>query len=554
LLRRYLFSNVLSQTDIADELNPESCPPAFTALRIFLIRAIRGYTSMKKKPTAQPAPARHSLSAGRSFTRRLLGEGGFFNLRTLIPLCVGLLVLLVGLSIAAARSAQVKASSRTTTTASNVLPSQIFARARHPGIQANRPNAVPVASLGGVPCGVPLAYISNYGDNTVSVIDTSDNTVVATVPVGSGPFGVAVNPDGTRAYVTNIGDNTVSVIDTSDNTIVAMVSVGTAPRGVAVKPDGTRVYVTNINSDTVSVIDASDNTVVATIPVPSEPRGVAVKPDGTRAYVANYGSDMVSVIDTSDNTVVATIPGGDSPVGVAVNPDGTRAYVTNIFGDTVSVIDTSDNTVVATIPVGRGPFGVAVNPGGTRAYVANFLLTTVSVIDTSDNTVVATVPVGLNPLGVAVNPDGTRAYVANYESGNVSVIDTANNTVVATVPVGFLPAGPGKFIGVVPCLSPTPTPIPTATLTPTATPTPGSIMLRARRKRINGINSVRLKWRGATSANVDVYRNSMLIVTTPDDGQYDDSTGDTGQAQYVYRVCDAGTQTCSNDVTVNFPP
>jgi hypothetical protein len=90
--------------------------------------------------------------------------------------------------------------------------------------------------------------------------------------------------------------------------------------------------------------------------------------------------------------------------------------------------------------------------------------------------------------------------------------------------------------------------------TPTPTPTPGQVMLRAKKKRIQGINTVRLQWRQATSPNIDVYRNSVLIVTTPNDGQYDDSTGDMGLAHYVYRVCEAGTQTCSNDVTVNFPP
>jgi hypothetical protein len=93
-----------------------------------------------------------------------------------------------------------------------------------------------------------------------------------------------------------------------------------------------------------------------------------------------------------------------------------------------------------------------------------------------------------------------------------------------------------------------------ATPTPTPTPTPGPIQLRAQRKRISGINTVRLKWRGATSASVDVYRNNVLVTTTPNDGQYDDSTGDTGQARYMDRVCEAGTQTCSNTVTVNFPP
>src|SRR2546430_4518803 len=93
---------------------------------------------------------------------------------------------------------------------------------------------------------------------------------------------------------------------------------------------------------------------------------------------------------------------------------------------------------------------------------------------------------------------------------------------------------------------------PTANGTPTPTPTAWPITLSAPKKKVNGINSARLAWSGATSANIDVYRNSVLIVTMPNDGQYNDSTGDTGQAQYVYRVCEAGTGACSNDVTVTF--
>jgi hypothetical protein len=49
-----------------------------------------------------------------------------------------------------------------------------------------------------------------------------------------------------------------------------------------------------------------------------------------------------------------------------------------------------------------------------------------------------------------------------------------------------------------------------------------------------------------------VYRNGVLVATVPNNGQYDDSTGDTGRAQYTDRVCETGTQTCSNDVTVSF--
>jgi hypothetical protein len=63
---------------------------------------------------------------------------------------------------------------------------------------------------------------------------------------------------------------------------------------------------------------------------------------------------------------------------------------------------------------------------------------------------------------------------------------------------------------------------------------------------------VRLNWSGATSTNVDVYRDGVVIVTTANDGSHTDSTGDTGRARYAYKVCEAGTQTCSNNVRVTF--
>jgi YVTN family beta-propeller protein len=82
----------------------------------------------------------------------------------------------------------------------------------------------------------PFAYVANFENNSVSVIATATNTVVATVPVGSNPVGVAITPDGTHAYVANNFSNTVSVIATATNTVVASVPVGTRPLGVAITP------------------------------------------------------------------------------------------------------------------------------------------------------------------------------------------------------------------------------------------------------------------------------------------------------------------------------
>src|SRR5436309_1551662 len=120
-----------------------------------------------------------------------------------------------------------------------------------------------------------LAYVANFGSNSVSVIATSTNAVVATVAVGGSPEGLDITPKGDFAYVTAGLDN-VAVIETSTNTVAATVAVG--GRGVAITPKGDFAYVTNPVSHNVSVIEISTNTVVATVAVGSEPVGVAVTP------------------------------------------------------------------------------------------------------------------------------------------------------------------------------------------------------------------------------------------------------------------------------------
>ena len=79
--------------------------------------------------------------------------------------------------------------------------------------------------------GGDFVYVANGGSNNVSVIRTSDNTVVDTVDVGDAPVGVAVTPDGDFVYVANsLFTNDVSVIQTSDNnTVVDTVDVGDLP-------------------------------------------------------------------------------------------------------------------------------------------------------------------------------------------------------------------------------------------------------------------------------------------------------------------------------------
>ena len=88
------------------------------------------------------------------------------------------------------------------------------------------------------------------------------NTVTATVPVGNWPEGIAVTPDGKKAYVANSGnitapEDTVSVINIINDTVIDTRPAGRHPCGVAVTPDGKKVYVANTYGGTVSVVDAA---------------------------------------------------------------------------------------------------------------------------------------------------------------------------------------------------------------------------------------------------------------------------------------------------------
>jgi hypothetical protein len=103
-----------------------------------------------------------------------------------------------------------------------------------------------------------------------------------------------------------------------------------------------------------------------------------------------------------------------------------------------------------------------------------------------------------------------------------------------------------------PTATPTATPTPTVTPTATPTPTPGQITLSARGYKVHRQQRVDLSWSGGTSNTIDVYRNGVLIVTVANTGFYTDHPGDSGHATYTYRVCEAGTGNCSNQVTVTF--
>ena len=283
-----------------------------------------------------------------------------------------------------------------------------------------------------------LIYVSNFGQfnvtGTVSVINGTTNTIVATIYVDKNPQAIAYNPANGLFYVANTYSNTLSIINGTTNTLIGSIPVGDvpgkSPTGIAVNSVNNTVYVTNTGSNTVSVINGTTNVVVGNITSGIggsffSPTGITYNSDNDNLYVTNRGSDTVSVINSTTNMLIDEIPiDAIAPSGIIYNAANNYVYVTNTGSNTVSVINGTTNALVETIPVGLGPNGITYNQNNGDVYVANSINGTISVISGLTNTVYNTIPIGINnnPNGVSYNPTNNTLFITNSNSNTVSAV------------------------------------------------------------------------------------------------------------------------------------
>ena len=269
-------------------------------------------------------------------------------------------------------------------------------------------------------------------------IASAQASVIATVPVGSMPWGIEANAAGTRVYAADWNGGTISIIDAASNTVTSTIPLTDASGvvSVALNEGAGRYYAGGGNNHVVYVLDTASNAILTTIPIPGYAMGLGFNPATNRLYAARWAGYGLSVIDTTTNSVVADMGTGIDPRFVAVNASTNRIYVTNEGSGNVTVIDGATNGVITNIPIGTSPWGLDVNTATNRIYVANTLSDSVSVIDGATNSVLTTITVGAGPRSVAVDSARNRIYVANREAASLSIIDGATNSVVDTVSLG----------------------------------------------------------------------------------------------------------------------
>ena len=229
-----------------------------------------------------------------------------------------------------------------------------------PGVSGRQ--AVP-AGLGWAPNGTDL-LVTLSANNTLGVVDTTNNTVVRQIPVGNVPNGVVV-VDG-KAYVSNQGGRPAGPGDRTDS------SYGT--------PIVTNNESAVPSTGTVSEVDLATGRQVRTFPVGLQPSALLVV--GRNVVVANTDDDTVSTIDTAKQQLGRTFAANPAPgAPYGSQPNG----LTMLDKDHLAVSLGRDNAVAVysyhgayaqpsfegLIPTGSYPTGIARDVALHRLVVAS---------------------------------------------------------------------------------------------------------------------------------------------------------------------------------------
>ena len=126
------------------------------------------------------------------------------------------------------------------------------------------------------------------------MIDANEGRVIKEIPVGIGPDGIALTPDGERLLVANSGTNDLSVVDLLDIEETRRVRVGEQPFSLTVNDQG-YVFVVESGSRTISILSPELNK-VRTIEVGKKPIDIQVSPDSRFVYVTDEKENRVMVL------------------------------------------------------------------------------------------------------------------------------------------------------------------------------------------------------------------------------------------------------------------
>ncbi|MGZ5245902.1 MAG: beta-propeller fold lactonase family protein [Flavitalea sp.] len=139
-------------------------------------------------------------------------------------------------------------------------------------------------------------FVSVWGGDRVLLINTISLDILKSIPVGDNPNEMAQSSNGRFLYVSNANDNSVSVIDLSQQRVLEVLDAamysdappGSTTNGLALSKDGSRLYIANADNNCLAVFDVTRpgaSRAIGFIPVGWYPTSVKVV--NRKIYVAN---------------------------------------------------------------------------------------------------------------------------------------------------------------------------------------------------------------------------------------------------------------------------
>jgi YVTN family beta-propeller protein len=159
---------------------------------------------------------------------------------------------------------------------------------------------------------------SNVSSSTISVIENQGRDwTITNIPVGHGSEGFDLTPDGKELWVANAGDKTISVIDTAQKKVVATLPSTNNANRLKITRDGKYAFVSNLGGPGLLVIDVATRKPFKTIQTAGNTEGLLMSPDGAHAYTTMNDRDSVAVIDLKTFTITGEVKTGRGPDGLA---------------------------------------------------------------------------------------------------------------------------------------------------------------------------------------------------------------------------------------------
>lgn len=279
--------------------------------------------------------------------------------------------------------------------------------------------------------------------------------VVGRIPVSNGPItGMVSSRDGRRLVVTNYGDDSVSVVDTASGAVAKTLTGIYEPFAIAAAGNG-RVYLSAVSPayDAIALLDVDAENLVAAYPQAGAVRDVVVSADSKKVYASCTGADgaEVALLDaaTGEVEVITVTDAPDASADrLAISADGRRLYVAieQAAGSALAVIDTAARRVAGSIQIGSPIRDIALSRDGSIAYIAACGPDTaaIDIIDTRAQAVTGRIDLGSIGGGLAqlsLSLDGERAYLVT-DSG-ITVFSTLTHDIVGLL---ALPAQPSCLV------------------------------------------------------------------------------------------------------------